>query len=733
MSVRVGKLRIRSASLTVVGTCILMAATAVIVNLAGCTKTLDGETYANQKPIVDFINIPPDGQRFSRNPIVYWYGNDPDGLIDYYRYYVVTSQAMGLTPPDEFILTVDDSEWTYIDVVPDSSSPNTEYSIELTASVDDPVNSYVSQFVFLQAYDMEGLGSDIVSRLFARNDHPPETRINDFAGELPFVDGPEAGGVVTGVKLFWSGSDRIDYPSERPPLDYQWRLYGPFTDSVLTRLNSDFVKQVLLTVDGYVYGENDTVFRCKNLECDTIDTVIVAEVISGVDSVRTAWSSLVFKFMVDDPAFIADTSLNKVVDSSFDGVDPWIESTSDTIYNVFKNDPSDTTQVKWFVFWLRSRDDAFVADLVPAFDSLTVIGPKFEREIGVVDLTFWGGGTTTASRPKDIDTVAATWKSLIESWRPGQVEFDTSWIDGLKGYSSDFLAPKKVNFEVPLPISFLLRHKVIVLTNDFFTASGVDAPVYLPVVAKAIEAGVNMWVTMRVPFGGGEGTWQEPRLGENAIPAPAEYRRYFGVEEMVYSGWYCHAWSHPTTLSPCMTYRIEDFVGAYAIDSINWPNLDIDSALLHTRYTWTSLLGYGWKPELAALPEVNWSVRAFETEVLYLYKSLYSPGPGLPANHPLGGDYNMEGNPVAHRLSTTQFRTVHFNFTPIAIKTDQMKQVTKNVLDWLYPEDLSAPVAGVRYPDAPVKVSISESRRLYWERCAQLTKELSVLKGKTER
>ena len=61
-----------------------------VLFLAGCTSTLDGDVYENKKPIVYFATIPPEGQDFSSNPVIYWYGTDNDGLIDYYRYHIAT-------------------------------------------------------------------------------------------------------------------------------------------------------------------------------------------------------------------------------------------------------------------------------------------------------------------------------------------------------------------------------------------------------------------------------------------------------------------------------------------------------------------------------------------------------------------------------------------------------------------------------------------------------------------
>ena len=61
----------------------------------GCSKNLDGDTYANEKPVVWFVNVPPEDSRSSVNPIVNWYGQDRDGQIDYYRYIVVREGDMG--------------------------------------------------------------------------------------------------------------------------------------------------------------------------------------------------------------------------------------------------------------------------------------------------------------------------------------------------------------------------------------------------------------------------------------------------------------------------------------------------------------------------------------------------------------------------------------------------------------------------------------------------------------
>ncbi len=269
--------------------------------LSSCTDTLQGDVNANQKPIVNFVNIPPDGQRFSRNPVIYWYGTDTDGLIDYYRYHVATETQLNGMSPEEYIQTLSDeitvvcdtitgadtvivcdtiSDWVYIDVDPVASDPRTTITVPLIADTASPVLTYVPQWVFVQAFDMEGLGSDIVYRLFTRNDNPPQTNVIVNPRDLPFVNAPQAGGIVTGIRITWSASDKIDYPQDPPPFEFEWRLYGPYTDEELQEIEDSYVTKVFETTDGFIYRIGDTLVRCDTTIVDTIpvescDTILV--------------------------------------------------------------------------------------------------------------------------------------------------------------------------------------------------------------------------------------------------------------------------------------------------------------------------------------------------------------------------------------------------------------------------------------------------------------------------
>ena len=81
----------------------------------------------------------------------------------------------------------------------------------------------------------------------------------------------------------------------------------------------------------------------------------------------------------------------------------WITDTRDTLYDLFRNTPTDSTIIRKFLFWVRCRDRAQVADLTPAWTQFHAIQPRYERDVMVIDfsktLLRWN-----APYPNDTDT-----------------------------------------------------------------------------------------------------------------------------------------------------------------------------------------------------------------------------------------------------------------------------------------------------------------------------------------
>jgi len=113
------------------------------------------------------------------------------------------------------LLASNDSVWTYLQVEPQTGQPQTSVIIPLTANLSDPVRVYIPQFVFVQAIDDQGVFSSVVFRKYQRNNNPPATRILGFdSSRTPFIDAVQPGGVATGIRMIWTATDNIDYPTE---------------------------------------------------------------------------------------------------------------------------------------------------------------------------------------------------------------------------------------------------------------------------------------------------------------------------------------------------------------------------------------------------------------------------------------------------------------------------------------------------------------------------------------
>lgn len=724
---------------------VLLVAAALVASavlLSGCPDRISGTQTANQKPVVYFVNIPPEGYQTSRNPVVYWVGSDPDGQVRQFRYKVVLEADMGGDTPAEYIAStlnsLPASEWKYLMVDDSLPDPQTQDAVKMKADLTDPVNMYVPQYVFLQAFDEQGAGSTIIYRKFYRNDNPPQTviRLPGSYDELtsPYINAVTSGGAITGVRLGWSGEDKTDYPSDPPPFEFEWKLLGPYAfdttaNNEYRNMMRDYVKKVFTANDGRVYrlGAHDSIlFYCDSLDTsadpDTLVHYMCTKLLIDTITQTNPYGTLDSMFLIDDPALI-NAGLRRVADSSFDGTDTWVTATADTSYDVYNARPSDTTTEQKFLLWVRCRDDASVPDLVPAFKGINVIEPKYERQVLVVDFNplFRPLNAPYTTRNLLRDSSYLYWRDVINSWKPDV--FGTTDYYLLQGAGNK------------LPLKNLLRYKIVILYNDtvekMFMLAGKSLSPPALTVFKAIDAGVNVWQVARSagPDGTGPGQLEsDPNFPQ--VP-PFEYQLYFGITGFVYTGWMHYALDTVNVYPPI---RIEDFSGAYSLklndDPENFPDLTLDTAQLHRRYFWgnPSLQPPNypnlvrWIDTIAALPEVGWVSRRFGTEPLYLYKSKY----GL--THPLGPNFSHDGSPVALRYQSTLFKTAHFSFTPLAMEDESMHKVIKAMLDWLSPTSLTAPNETInRNPNAATSFSIDEVRRHDDERVMEYKRQNGLL------
>jgi len=496
---------------------------------------------------------------------------------------------------------------------------------------------------------------------------PPVTALVDFVIDKDYINAEGPGRDRTGLPAVWSATDIIDHPYDEIDYQYEYRLYGPYDDALIAIVTDSFRTPVFRTFDGRMFYMNNTgaeLYVCdtsydggvESIECDTIlvDTLTASNDYGIIDTL----------VRFEDTDFVNSPMFNRTAVHS----GGWIDDTTATLFDVFNVFPSDTTWKANFIFWVRARekDDTLAVDPTPEFAFCKIIDPHFERDVLV---TNWSASADENS--VHYSNVKAYWGEAIRAWidrtgRGGIVDFDIDrdfWRATTSGAFADFQATT-------------LHYKVIIVCQDGAVAGPwAKYPFGKEMIFSAMASGVNVWAATRVPLG----TFSYGSMGGDQI-ASEDYRYYFGLEQYAYSGWSGYL------LRSGGTDRVEDFVGTLSPDSAMWPPLDVDTARLHSLYRWDAPAV--WAPEIAALPEVDWMIRSYDTEIIYLYKSKYG------AVHPIHEDLSFQGRPVMFRLDRGLFRSVQSLFTPIAIEQTTAQVMVDSVLDWLYDGSTDTRIAG---------------------------------------
>ncbi|MCX6827214.1 MAG: hypothetical protein NTV06_08145, partial [candidate division Zixibacteria bacterium] len=737
--------------------------------LGGCTKEIKGPARSNLPPTVEFVNIPVEGARFSADTIIYWYGTDVDGFIKYFRHAVVEDTIVaGWGGPDIYLALPDDSIPWIIDTV-SLDNPASNSRIKMSADIGDPVRKFVASYVFIQAVDNKDAKSRIIYRLFSKNSHFPETAI--AANELidPYVNAKDTSGVLEGITISFSGTDPIDYPRNPPPFEFSWKLYGPYDSAGKAIIDGLYVESVYVNLFGDIYHLEDWFRFVKD-----IDTTIDTTVDPWVTDYDTAWDSTVVNGgnLINGPlgswsmsfkdSLLPDSLVRLVQESN------WTTATSVNLYDVYRDErpaaDADTTRQGYFLFWCQARDDSKVPDRIPAFKWISVVEPKFERDVIVLDATpmghslrgllnwpvFPGAPWASGDSNKYPDTVPAMVKSvygrLINNWKPGS--FDTAnilpprYIYDSTGFLIAIIDYPKWRctqdyFQIgnldnvekqgigSVSLRDILKHKIILYIKDSPSRQLMITSLEGQEILKGISAGMSAWSMVRGPF-----STSPTEFIPMMLTAPEPYRNYFGVDRINWTAWigfdiyYPGDNSFPHPFGRNGQIRIEDFIGAYSIQSF-LPDIRLDSTLLETRYLWykkpgTPGLGIYELPYRCedgstmvdsggALPEVGYIEKSYGSEALYIYRSVYgnrTPTIEEKCGIRVGNVETYEGKVVACRYETSLFRTAHFSFTLLPVPEQTAQTIFNEMLDWLAVQRYIT--TGKMSNSAPVRADIEQ-------------------------
>lgn len=553
---------------------------------------------------------------------------------------------------------------------------------------------------------------------------PPVTTLSGLIPGYYYVNstGPEV--AVGGIPVRWAAYDRVDHPYFPPPFEFEYRVYGPYSDSLLGVLLDSYMVTVFRMRDGTImrFGEPpDTVGYDTFWTEGVIDSIVPRLMFSHYIACDTSWDGGVREiecdtvfidnldgandfgwidtlFDIDDPGFANDPVLNRIALQSSDGADSWTYRLSDTLYDLYHDFPAETTKLQNFIVWVCSRDpvDTALHDPTPAFGTAIALDGAFERDVFLIYMS-----ASAADNKGNTDSAQSFWTATIADWIDSRapslnLQFDAS-VDFVRtptGYIDGFAMLQQA-----------LSHKVVIILQDAATTGGwSESDDFLDCVLTAMSVGTNVWAATRVPTG-----------GHASLSSPATvdvldetYRYFFGVERYTFPGWGAGLRNANDGFGYGLP-RIEDFVGAISDNPAAWPDLEVDTLHLHNRYLWAGSLDplappfYPWNPDLGALPQVGWMEVSDDAEVMYRYVSLYGDA---PMSYPW---HNFSGRPVMCRLDRGAFRSVHSLFTPLSLDAADARHLVDSVLNYLIEPYFTLKSDRFRFETV-------EPRELYFER-----------------
>jgi hypothetical protein len=658
-----------------------LVALLIVAAFLGCSSlepNRTGTAISNQAPEMFIVNIPPDGAQFSRNPELRWYATDKDGFIDFFRYSVVVESLMTINgnpvSPETFAANATDQQFGWDTLQVSLDNPQSMATVRLYANIDFPVDSFVNQYFFIQAQDDKGAKSEIKFRQYSRNNHYPNTK---FRAGLYYINAKDASSPAPGINVSWQGFDSLDWGRATPPLEYEWRLYGPFemTDPVYVKI----VKENCIydpTGDSFVACINTPV-----LDLDNLPQAVGAE---------------------GQPPPPQPLLHSEGPNYANDPTDVWVSANSTIIYDVFRDVPLDTTSQYKFIFWVRSRDDGYVPDPTPSFGQFPVYEAKFERPVLLLDETYY---TVQAGRmaPKSATIAEDYWRTAITG-----AGYADSLFDTLKDYrlmSSSEASRSEVDF------MDIFSHRIQLLYNDDVTGELSESRAfgYMWWVFQAMDMGGSAMVMARNLGGASQNTIR------NAVAEKSpEFANRFGISQVNMEGWFHDLWfSAP---NPRVDPRIknEEFIGAYS-NMAGFPNLDIDLGLggrLDSLYMKLILVTMNDPDYLfRGLPEVGVGTRTQFAAPMYLYISK-------------DGDKSVfNGKVLGVRQQLGDVRSACFMFTPLAMKQDAMQNVMNKMISWLEEKFVGGQSALKSIPSYNTEWSSIAARRARLDASARFLQE----------
>lgn len=640
-----------------------------ILIVSGCSPERTGTAIPNSPPEVFIVNTPPDSAQFSRNPELSWYATDNDGFITMFRYSVILDSNLTINnqmvTPDVFIDQASDDRYGWIELPVDLDHPQSSATVRLFADTLDPENVYIDQYFFIQAVDDKGLRSSILWRRYSRNNHYPNTH---FKNAKVYINAKDEFSPAPGISMNWGGADSADWGRAEPPLEYEWRLYGPF-DTAST-IFIEYVKENCIW-DPIA----DSFINCINIP------------VLNIDALPPAVQSI-------PQPIVHSKGANYANDPS----DVWVSDVDTKIYNVFGTLDLQETSKHKFIFWVRARDDGFVPDPSPSFGQFYVVEAMFEKSVAILDETGYTGPDGRWA-PRHMDTTRAVFTNLIHG--AGYPDFDATRGEDYFHIASQ-AADNQPNIGSKKPdLLDGLSHKVLILLNDA-SENGPDESAFGMVsnVFFSLDMGASAWMMAR-----NIGDSRNTNYRGDIMEKTPEFQQYFGFASFTIEAWFATVF-RSFVMGPLVFN--EEFIEAVSFQEA-FPDISLDygppeingtdtvQSLLQGRYA-----NFFFDPThiYTGLPEVGVGERIPLAAPLYLYRSK-------------DGEHSIfNGKVCGVLMQNGDMRTSCFAFTPLAMDSIQMGETFSVMLPWLMAkfDDPAALKRGITYTTAHSDLSERRSR-----------------------
>ena len=624
----------------------------IALTLWGCSKlSLSGHRLPNHIPILYLGNVPPDSSKFSANPRIYWYGMDPDGYITRYQYVVIpeSQDSLGHIKDLNMIPKTPDGQINSLFVKALESIPPENW-------IDTLISKYLEENGFPRIpYDSMVVVDDSVTEANVRMFATIDTQV--FVSQYLFVRAVDNS---KGISQIW-----------KPGAE------GGSTFRRFSRNNH--APNTYIKTDKF---DNRLVYYCLPETTKTWKGIEISwEGSDSVDYPRKQ-PDFVYKWELLGP-FPESLDINpytvasSVVDSSYDSLveNRWVGEKSTLFTNLNNYNEENGGKSGWYLFRVRSKDDALAEVLTPAYIFFQVVHPYF----------------TYTERRSVLLVDASTYQSFYSIMVPYQVarKYYTDILDVLSGeigFDFDFWEDT-FNDHTPfvrhLPPDehiFSSYDLVIVMhyggQNEGLSSTGATLPGGGAAVTDSgfiqykryLDVGGRVWFIGDNNFG-----LSERDRGYYALDTRNRASEYFGREGVVelgreyfgIYGVYFHGWVSRN--------KNEEFIAATPyVSGSGFPELKVDSILTATTI-WTNT---GFTPRnKGAVPRVDYEVLGPRTERLYSFVSYK------------GAQSEMHDKPCACRLIGSTFRTAEFCFPLFVMDKEKSKEVFQLMINWFFEDN----------------------------------------------